>query len=385
MDINNIKERAEYYVPESLESEVKRGDYNQYFIEASGVYEVAHAEMDDPRVTDAITADVEMLDGHGLSVDVNQGSIENIEEFAFDMGVPFEEINPGFNENGEYVNDVSYGELADAQDALPGKIMDYAERNNVAVLPIYQAENDRLSTEPETHNYHLAGFISEPVGKNQSIEDVRNDLREQVEMIDAIQFGDVYKVTQIVPSSKTRVEDQLVFGSDPDTNGLSDIVHFDNFLGHFENLDAIYVGNDPSKLVDNEYNRVNGKDRYALEPKYDARDSFYGKARVEQKDFVKTLYSYDTPVLALNTRDRSLTRLIDDISTTTARHMKEFLLQENVDVDKMKGKSITAKLGTIPGRDYGENVKAVRMVHDALEQGKDVTKGREKSQNEPNR
>lgn len=387
MNLNNIRERAEYYVTDSLESQVKSENYKQYFIGADGVYEVSHAQADDPALESAITADVAMIGENTINANISTETIDNVREFAFNMGVPYEEIDPGFNADGEYVNSVSYGELAEYEADLPDKIQEFAAKNGIAVLPIYQAQNDHLSTEPENNNYNIVGYISEKVDPNVSITDVQNDLREQVEMLDNIQFGDVYKVAKIDPRTKLAVEDQMIYGSDPDENGMFDIVDINNFLGHFSSIENAGVNNDLSALVNTEYDRVNGNDRYVLEAEYDARNSFYGKARVEMQNFVKTLYSYDTPVLALDTKTKEATRLIDDFTQTTARHAKEFLLQEGVDIDKMKGKSMTAKLATLPGRDYGENVKAVRIVHEALEQGKDVakTKDKEKSKNDIDR
>lgn len=71
-----------------------------------------------------------------------------------------------------------------------------------------------------------------------------------------------------------------------------------------------------------------------LEPVYDSRKSFYGKARVET-DYPergsKVLYSYSTPVVGI--RDGKVTLLRNGYlgwasSSTTLRHVKDFLRQE---------------------------------------------------------
>lgn len=86
--------------------------------------------------------------------------------------------------------------------------------------------------------------------------------------------------------------------------------------------------------------------RYGLEPQYDARKSFYGKAHVESDNGVLTLYSYNTPVCRI---DGDKVTLLDmwDSSQTTLRHVKEFLQQHGF---KVGSKAQIAKL-------YGENLR----------------------------
>ena len=64
---------------------------------------------------------------------------------------------------------------------------------------------------------------------------------------------------------------------------------------------------------------------YELIPKYDARASFYGKARVRVDDHGnKFLFSYNVPVMWWDAKNMSLHRLWDGWSSTTGRHVKEF-------------------------------------------------------------
>lgn len=70
-----------------------------------------------------------------------------------------------------------------------------------------------------------------------------------------------------------------------------------------------------------------------LEPEYDSHKSFYHKAftRIDPITQREILYSYDTPIIALDA-DGSLHPLLpesslDLYSRTTGRHVKEFVAQ----------------------------------------------------------
>jgi hypothetical protein len=65
---------------------------------------------------------------------------------------------------------------------------------------------------------------------------------------------------------------------------------------------------------------------YELEARYDTRQSFYGKARVEiASDGTKRLWSYNTHVASIKPGVKPM--VFDLYSATTTRHIKEFLLQ----------------------------------------------------------
>ena len=69
---------------------------------------------------------------------------------------------------------------------------------------------------------------------------------------------------------------------------------------------------------------------YELKTVYDARASFYGKAKVEVKDDgTKVLRSYGLPIAAVKkgTPYRT-TDSISDLTATTMRHVREFFRQE---------------------------------------------------------
>ena len=63
---------------------------------------------------------------------------------------------------------------------------------------------------------------------------------------------------------------------------------------------------------------------FNLKPRYDSRQSFYGKAVVMVNDNVLELYSYETRVATFDTDSRKV-HLTGAYSMTTARHIREFL------------------------------------------------------------
>lgn len=69
---------------------------------------------------------------------------------------------------------------------------------------------------------------------------------------------------------------------------------------------------------------------YELKAVYDARNSFYGKATVEErKDGSKVLRSYNHPVAAvMHGTPYRTTDSISDLTATTMRHVREFFRQE---------------------------------------------------------
>lgn len=66
---------------------------------------------------------------------------------------------------------------------------------------------------------------------------------------------------------------------------------------------------------------------YSLEPHYDSRKSFYGKARIiTEPDGSQTLISYSTKVAEIK---NGKAIVYGTYSSTTLRHIKEFLKQNN--------------------------------------------------------
>lgn len=72
---------------------------------------------------------------------------------------------------------------------------------------------------------------------------------------------------------------------------------------------------------------------YELNASYDSRQSFYGKAKVIEQDNKKTLISYNTEVAII---ENGKAKVSGTYSTTTLRHIKEFLLQNGFNADSKK-------------------------------------------------
>ena len=76
---------------------------------------------------------------------------------------------------------------------------------------------------------------------------------------------------------------------------------------------------------------------YELLPQFDSKKSFYGKARVEEENNISTLYSYDSKIIELDRTTNKLKRVyMAGFSKTTLRHVKEFLRQNDFDVNTLK-------------------------------------------------
>ena len=90
---------------------------------------------------------------------------------------------------------------------------------------------------------------------------------------------------------------------------------------------------------------------YDLQPEYDSRQSFYGKAvvlrnpdKAVDSEYIETLLSYQTPVAAIQANGDAVVFMT--YSATTLRHIKEFLKQHGfkaeskaqIERDYMEGK-----------------------------------------------
>lgn len=87
------------------------------------------------------------------------------------------------------------------------------------------------------------------------------------------------------------------------------------------------------KVVE-ESNSLKESPVYDMTPQYDARQSFYGKARVDDNGNEKTLYSYNTPVVRI-VGDKVELLPKWDWSQTTLRHAKEFLRQNGFEANSL--------------------------------------------------
>ena len=74
---------------------------------------------------------------------------------------------------------------------------------------------------------------------------------------------------------------------------------------------------------------------YYLEARYDARQSFYNKARVEEySDGSMALYSYETRVAEIN--KNGIYKCLGKWSQTTTRHIREFEKQFSYLIKEVK-------------------------------------------------
>lgn len=80
---------------------------------------------------------------------------------------------------------------------------------------------------------------------------------------------------------------------------------------------------------------------YDLDCRYDARQSFYGKAKVEEKEYKDfkeyNLYSYGTLVAYIEEyEDKVIYKYLGKYSQTTTRHQKEFFKQNGLSDKQIK-------------------------------------------------
>ena len=84
--------------------------------------------------------------------------------------------------------------------------------------------------------------------------------------------------------------------------------------------------------------RIYSKNNYYLGCRYDSRQSFYGKARVEEfSDGSEILWSYSTAVACITLENGvRKAHVRGQYSPTTTRHIKEYLKQNGLKPDTLK-------------------------------------------------
>ena len=84
--------------------------------------------------------------------------------------------------------------------------------------------------------------------------------------------------------------------------------------------------------------RIYSKSNYDLGCRYDSRQSFYGKARVEEfSDGSEVLWSYSTTVACITWENGvRKAHVRGQYSQTTTRHIKEYLKQNGFKADTLK-------------------------------------------------
>lgn len=165
---------------------------------------------------------------------------ETLDEFAFNMGVSYPDIDPIFNEEGEAVNSPSYGELYEASLSLPEKILDAARENGYTILPVSTKAaciglgKHYMAGLPEDKFESFTGFIY-----STNPEVTEKDLREEVRKYDAYVTFEIYKATEFPLTELGNVdtsspsESKYFFGYDTAENGFEDIQDVSRYLGEF--------------------------------------------------------------------------------------------------------------------------------------------------------
>lgn len=99
----------------------------------------------------------------------------------------------------------------------------------------------------------------------------------------------------------------------------------------------ISVIEEPGDEVKESVNKLDEAPVYQLDTRYDSRQSFYGKAKVDVKDDgTKILYSYGTPVCKITSDNKVVLMSAWNYSVTTLRHVKEFLKQHGFKAESIK-------------------------------------------------
>ena len=147
---------------------------------------------------------------------------------------------------------------------------------------------------------------------------------------------EVNKVEEVVPEVGVEVTPEAEATAEViSTEDESEIITGDEMMNTLDK--GIDVNTGEVKEESLEENKLNEEPVYDLKSRYDARDSFYGKARVDDReDGSKVLYSYNTPVCMI-TKDGEVKLLRKGYlgwfsSQTTLRHVKEFLKQHGKEV-----------------------------------------------------
>jgi len=77
---------------------------------------------------------------------------------------------------------------------------------------------------------------------------------------------------------------------------------------------------------------MNNPNYFDLTPRYDSRQSFYGKAKVLIVGQFITLKSYDTEIITIDTEKHTFIKKWSNWSHTTGRHIVEFARQYDLPI-----------------------------------------------------
>lgn len=210
------------------------------------------------------------------------------------------------------------------------------------------------------------------VAKKDFIKDATLLKEEAIE-----ESGDDYWVL----SDGQNPKNSNVFSKIDDLDAITSKLEASKGKGHWELLH--YINGTPKKVWDSENGRVDEEcelkeePTYGLEPEYDSRKSFYGKAKVEERpDGTKILYSYGTPVCKIKGDKATLLRkgyLGWASSQTTLRHVKEFLKQHGFEAGSIHD---LAKMYPVEQATYNEALTLTEGILVDILDKEEVEKGK---------
>lgn len=173
----------------------------------------------------------------------DEPDFEDITQMAEHFGVPEEKVFLPETEEG-----TSWGKLIEAANALPDEIISAATEKGVPMLAVYgdvyTNPGAGYSLDPDD-KLPFAGFIYDESGRMD-----REDLAKDVEAYNAFLTRDTYqtRIYNIDPETNTidlnpSEPTGILYGYDADTNGFSDEIDTDMYLG------AAYDINDLAKTL----------------------------------------------------------------------------------------------------------------------------------------
>lgn len=192
------------------------------------------------------------------------------------------------------------------------------------------ADNDQINT----HGYNRSNFkslqdadrYSQDIPMRDKVNDMKNSLRDRKHYQNRIDNADTERENSL---AKAKAEyDKKV--ADAERWYKYSTVDAANSRDYYQKkIDKML-----NRTSKNESKSMNESPVYDMSPQYDNRQSFYGKARVDDNGNEKTLYSYNTPVAKIVGNKVELLPKWD-FSQTTLRHVKEFLKQNGFEVSSL--------------------------------------------------
>jgi hypothetical protein len=230
-------------------------------------------------------------------------------------------INPGIDTKTNSIYDWKTNKRTTSRNADVDKI-NYADR----ARKVSQRKANRVgdyNTNAEINAHTRSRYSDSTL---QSIERGNREYKDRKPVLDMQYALDIRKTNQKALDDADRVYRNKVDKARADFDKAMNKAKDDyGFTQEYSTKRVDDAQKTINKLLKKEEN-LNESPSYDLRPQYDARQSFYNKARVEDNGSELVLYSYNTPVAKIV--DDSVELLPKwDYSQTTLRHVKEFLKQ----------------------------------------------------------